>query len=79
MLNGICDINNKILEGEIRDKAYFMMASEQNGKDAAAEEHCMAQQKKQTGSIDVTKALVLLGFSSWRHLEPGKHALGVVN
>ena len=31
----------------------------------------MEKQKSVIGSIDVTKALMLLGFSSWSSLEPG--------
>ena len=38
-------------------------------------EQAHSNPKKGTVSIDVTKALVLLGFDSWSSLEPGKYKM----
>ena len=40
--------------------------------DRSYEANVIAKQKKKQVSIDVTKALMILGFSSWSTLEEGK-------
>ena len=58
--NGQSDVNEDI-------------EKDSEGNKQEVEEVIEEKTKKGTVSIDVTKALLLLGFTSWSGIEPGMH------